>query len=324
MQGDADVRTDPPSTGEPKPAEITPAPERRLAAILAADFAGYSRLMHEDEERTLATLTRHRAIVDELIAAAHGEIVSTAGDSVVAEFPSVVEAWHCAVAIQRALLRANETLPADARMEMRVGINVGDVMVRDGEVFGDGVNIACRIEALAEPGGIAVTRAARDQLRDRVDTKFADLGEHEVKNIARPIRAFRVIFDRSAEPELPDSLKRPEEPGAAAETDDDGEPPSDSVEIAFWQSVQASDDDAEYRIYLERYPDGAFADLARARLRGASAVEDTRVELAFWETVRDGRDPEMLRAYLEKYPDGEFRSLAEIMLKGADRPRQKR
>jgi len=197
-------------------------------------------------------------------------------------------------------------------MEMRIGINVGDVMVKDGEVFGDGVNIACRLESLAEPGGICVTRAARDQLRDREDMNFSDLGEHRVKNIGRPIRAFRVIFDRNAEPELPATVRRPDiesEASAAEETSG-----SDSVEIAFWQSVQASDDDAEYRLYLQRYPEGAFAELARARLGGASAVDDTSVELAFWDTVRDTKDAAMLRAYLENYPEGKFRSLAEIML----------
>jgi class 3 adenylate cyclase len=293
-----------------------PPPERRLAAILAADVEGYSRMMHRDEERTLAILTSHRKIVDDLIVTARGQIFGAAGDSVLAEFPSVVEAFHGAIAVQQALEKANAALPEDERMLFRIAINVGDVMVKDGDIFGEGVNIAARLESLAEPGGICVSRNARDQLRDRVDTKFEDLGEHSVKNIPRPIKVFRVLFDRTAEPELPETVRRVEpEP----EDDDIGEaPPSDSVEIAFWQSVQASDDDAEYRIYLERYPDGAFAELAQARLRGASAVEDSSVELAFWETVRTSDDPAMLSAYLEKYPQGEFRSLAAIMLKGLE------
>jgi hypothetical protein len=125
-----------------------------------------------------------------------------------------------------------------------------------------------------------------------------------------------VLFDRTAQPELPETVGRAEP--ETAEDDTDETPPSDSVEIAFWQSAQASDDDAEYRIYLERYPEGAFAELARARLRGASAVEDSSVELAFWETVRTSDNPAMLHAYLEKYPQGEFRSLAAIMLKGLE------
>jgi hypothetical protein len=155
-----------------------------------------------------------------------------------------------------------------------------------------------------------VTRAARDQLRDRADMNFADLGEHEVKNISRPVRAFRAVFDRNAEPELPDSVRRPGVELERSEAEED----SNSVEIAFWQSVQASDDDAEYRIYLERYPTGSFAELAQARLRGTSAMDDTSVELAFWETIRSENDAAMLHAYLEKYPNGKFRSLADIIL----------
>jgi class 3 adenylate cyclase len=288
--------------------------ERKLAAILAADVVGFARLMHADEERTLATLTAHRNIVDRLIVAANGEIFGAAGDSVLAEFPSVVEAYHCAVAIQQALARANATLPDARRMQFRIGVNVGDVMVKEGDIFGDGVNIAARLEAMAEPGGICVSRAVRDQLRDRIAGAFEDLGEHSVKNIPRPVRVFRVRFDPDAEPDLPAALSR----SAAQGEGDPEEPPADSAEIAFWQSVQASDDDAEYRIYLERYPEGTFAALAQARLDGQSAVEDPSIELAFWETVRDGNDPAMIRAYLEKYPDGEFRSLAEIMLARAE------
>ncbi len=286
-------------------------PERRLAAIMAADVAGYSRLMHEDEERTLAALTAHRKIVDDLIVQANGQIFNTAGDSVLAEFPSVVEAYHCAIAIQRALARAHASSPDMPHLELRIGINVGDVMAKDGDLFGDGVNIASRLEALAEPGGICITRAVRDQLRDRGDMTFSDLGEHSLKNIARPVRAFRAVFDRSAEPVLPESIRRSE---AVAQPEPQEEPDSRSVEIAFWETVQASDDDAEYRIYLERYPDGAFADLAHARLHGVSSAEDSGVELMFWDSVRNSDDPAMLRAYLEKYPNGEFRSLAEIVL----------
>jgi class 3 adenylate cyclase len=166
----------------------SPPLERKLAAILAADVEGYSRLMHADEERTLATLTAHREIVDNLILGAHGQIFGTAGDSVLAEFPSVVEAFHCAVAIQQALAKANAVLPPEQRMQFRIGINIGDVMVKEGDIFGDGVNIAARLEGLAEPGGICVTRGVRDHLRDRVDIPFEDLGEHSVKNISRPMR----------------------------------------------------------------------------------------------------------------------------------------
>ena len=180
----------------------TPPLERKLVAILAADVVGYSRLMHDDEERTLATLSAHRAVIDELIANGRGEIAGTAGDSVLAEFPSVVDAVRCAVAIQQALAKANKPLPAESRMLFRIGINVGDVMVKDGDIFGDGVNVAARLEGIAEPGGICVTRGVRDHLRDRMEYKFEDLGEHSVKNIARPVRVFRVSFDPEGKTEL--------------------------------------------------------------------------------------------------------------------------
>ena len=153
---------------------------------------------------------------------------------------------------------------------------------------------------------------ARDQLRDRVEARFEDIGEHSVKNISRPIRAFRVIFDPHAEPRLPGNAQAA--PAASEETGEEAESSTDPAEIAFWESVRASDDDGEYRIYLERYPEGAFAELARARLRGPAERDEPGVELAFWETVRDRGDARMLRAYLEKYPQGEFRALAEIML----------
>ncbi len=238
-----------------------------------------------------------------------------------AEFPSVVEAFYCAIAIQQALAKANAALAEGARMYFRIGINVGDVMVKDGDIFGDGVNIAARVEALAEPGGICITRGVRDHLRDRVDTVFEDLGEHRAKNIARPVRVFRAVFDQNTELGLP--LNR-DLPSGTAESIEGAEPPSaDAAEIAFWESVQASDDDAEYEIYLERYPVGTFADLARSRLGGTSAVvEDTGVELAFWESVRDSNNPEMIRAYLKKYPKGEFASLASILLASLDHPPQ--
>jgi adenylate cyclase len=291
----------------------SPPLERKLAAILAADFEGYSRLMHIDEERTLATLTAHRLIVDDLVAAARGQIFGTAGDSVLAEFPSVVDAYSCAVAIQQSLSRANAALPEAHRMLLRIGINVGDVMMKDGDIFGDGVNIAARVEALTEPGGVCVTRGVRDHLRDRLETAFEDLGEHQVKNIPRPVRVFRAIFDLHGDSTLPASFARPHEESAEGEgASEDGA--GGAGEIAFWQSVQASDDDSEYQIYLDRYPEGTFAELARARLHGDSTVEEPGVELAFWETVRAANSAAMIEAYLTKYPNGEFKALAEILL----------
>ena len=156
-----------PSVASDAQPEASPV-ERRLAAILAADVDGYSRLMHADEERTLETLTAHRAIVDELIVGANGVIFGTAGDSVLAEFPSVVEALHSAIAIQQALQRANGALPEGGACICASASMSATCSRKNGDIFGDGVNIAARLEALAEPGGICVSRAARDQLRDRV------------------------------------------------------------------------------------------------------------------------------------------------------------
>jgi class 3 adenylate cyclase len=299
----------------------TPPLERKLAAILAADVEGYSRLMHVDEERTLATLTTHRKIVDDLIAAGRGQISGTAGDSVLAEFASVIDAFCCAIAIQQALAPANAVLPDEARMLFRIGINVGDVMVKNDGIFGDGVNIAARVEALAEPGGICVTRGVRDHLRDRVDAEFEDLGEHSVKNIARSVRVFRALFDLEGTSSLPGGMTK-EAP--TTRPSGQSQPDDDSAEIAFWQSVEASDDEQEYRIYLDRYPNGTFAEIARSRLNGETSVErtgdDPSVELAFWETVKDSGSKEMIEAYLQKFPDGEFKALAEIMLTSLSPP----
>lgn len=286
--------------------------ERKLVAILAADVEGYSRLMHLDEEATLATLTAHRRFVDELIAAAGGHITSTAGDSVLAEFASVVEALICAVEIQRSLRAANDLLPLERRMHFRIGINVGDVMVKDGGIFGDGVNVAARVEALAPPGGICVTRGVRDHVRDRLPHQFEDLGDHSVKNIARAVHVYRLCFDEGGEGAVAPVLDV--ELGETAR-----EVMPAEVELAFWKSVETSGVREEYEAYLEHYPKGIFAVLAHARLDSApkatANAQDLSVELAFWAAVNDSNEPEMFRAYLDKYPDGEFSSIAEIRLK---------
>jgi adenylate cyclase len=169
--------------------------ERKLAAILAADVAGYSRLMGVDEEGTLAQLRAHRrALVDSKIKEHRGRIVKTTGDGMLVEFASVVDAVRCAVEVQRGMAERNAGVPQDRRIEFRIGINVGDIIVQDKDIFGDGVNVAARLEALAEPGGICVSQAAHDQVRDKLGVTFEDIGEQVVKNIARPIRTYRVRF----------------------------------------------------------------------------------------------------------------------------------
>jgi adenylate cyclase len=172
--------------------------ERRLAAILAVDVAGYSRLMGTDEEGTLAALRAiRRELGDPKIKEHRGRIVKTTGDGLLVEFASVVDAVRCAVDVQREMAIRN--IPPQRRIEFRMGINLGDVIVEDGDIFGDGVNIAARLEALAEPGGICVSRVVRDQVRDKLDFLFADMGEQQVKNIARPVRTHRVALGSSSD-----------------------------------------------------------------------------------------------------------------------------
>ena len=164
--------------------------ERRLAAILAADAAGYSRLMGVDEEGTLERLKAHRReLMDPKIREHRGRIVKTTGDGVLAEFPSVVDAVRCAVEFQRGMADRNAEVPEDKRIDFRVGINLGDVIINGDDIYGDGVNVAARLEALAERGGICVARTVRNQIRDKLPYAFEDMGEQSVKNIARPVRA---------------------------------------------------------------------------------------------------------------------------------------
>src|SRR5438477_6685348 len=164
---------------------------RRLAAILAADVAGYSRLMGADEEGTLERLKAlRRELLDPKIAEHHGRIVKTTGDGLLVEFASVVDAVRCAVAVQQAMPERNAGGAVDNRIELRIGINLGDVIVEGDDIYGDGVNIAARIEALADAGGVFVSNTVHDHVRDRLAFMFEDLGEQQVKNIARPVRVF--------------------------------------------------------------------------------------------------------------------------------------
>jgi adenylate cyclase len=176
--------------------------ERRLAAILAADMVGYSRLMEMDEAGTLARLRTHRLeLIDPTIAKNSGRIIKTTGDGLLVEFRSVIDAVRCAAEVQRRMMRRNGDVAADRRIEFRIGINLGDVIVEQGDIFGDGVNIAARLQEISEPGGLCVSQAVVDQVRTTMDIAFDDLGERALKNIARPMRVYR---------------GRLEEPGAAA------------------------------------------------------------------------------------------------------------
>src|SRR5712672_1871668 len=169
--------------------------QRRLAAILAADVAGYSRLMGADEEGTLSALKElRRELADPKIKEHRGRIVKTTGDGLLVEFASVVDAVRCAVEVQYEMAERNVGMPEERRIQFRIGINLGDIIKDGRDIYGDGVNVAARLEALAEPGGICVNRVVRDQVRDNLTFSFEDIGEQQVKNIARPIRAHRILL----------------------------------------------------------------------------------------------------------------------------------
>jgi adenylate cyclase len=166
--------------------------ERKLIAILCADVHGYSRLMGDDEEATFRSLASHRKTIDALIEQHHGRFVNSAGDSVLAEFASVVNAVHCGIEIQSALKKENAELAPERRMEFRIGINLGDVIVDGKQIYGDGVNVAARLESLADPGGICISQTVHDQIGNKLALNYEDLGEQSVKNIAKPVRVFRL------------------------------------------------------------------------------------------------------------------------------------
>ncbi|MBV8122027.1 MAG: adenylate/guanylate cyclase domain-containing protein [Alphaproteobacteria bacterium] len=178
----------------------SPAVERKLAAIFAADVADYSRLMGADEVGTLRRLQAYRVILDELIAVHRGRIFNTAGDSVVADFASAVDAVECALAVQQAIARENATRPPEQQMWFRIGVHVGDVIIEGSNLYGDTVNIAARLEALAEPGGVCLSGAVRDQIGTRLPVSFTPLGEQRVKNIAEPVRTFKLDGSASGRP----------------------------------------------------------------------------------------------------------------------------
>jgi adenylate cyclase len=189
---------------------------RRLAAILAADVAGYSRLMGADEEGTLAALKAvRRELGDPKVKEHRGRIVKTTGDGLLVEFSSVVDAVRCAVEVQRAMADRNTGVSEEKRIEFRIGINLGDIILDEDDIYGDGVNVAARLEALTEPGGICVSRVVHDQVRDKLDLAFEDLGEQQVKNIARPVHVWRVRLGAKPAVSASAPLALPDKPSIA-------------------------------------------------------------------------------------------------------------
>ena len=225
--------------------------ERRLAAILAVDVAGYSRPMGEDEEGTLAALRAvRRELGDPKITEHRGRIVKTTGDGLLVDFASVVDAVRCAVEVQRELVARNAAVPAARRIEFRMGVNVGDIIIEDGDIFGDGVNIAARLEALAEPGGICISAAAHEQVRDKLDFSFEDMGEQQVKNIARPVRTHRIVVGSPAETIT----------AAAAAATEPSPPEKPSIAVLPFQNL-SGDPEQEY------FADGVVEDIITALSR---------------------------------------------------------
>src|SRR5713101_881337 len=225
--------------------------QRRLAAILAADVAGYSRLMGADEEGTLAALKElRRGLADPKIKEHRGRIVKTTGDGLLVEFASVVDAMRCAVEVQHEMAERNAGVPEERRLQFRIGINLGDIMKDGRDIYGDGVNVAARLEALAEPGGICVNRVVRDQVRDKLDFAFEDAGEQRVKNIARPLRVYRVRTDRvvgEARSTAQPPLALPDKPSVAVLpfTNMSGDPDQEFVSDGIAEDVITA---------LSRYP----------------------------------------------------------------------
>jgi adenylate cyclase len=190
--------------------------KRKLAAIISADVKGYSLLLADDEAFTIKTLKEYRGIMSNCIEQHNGRVVDSPGDNLLAEFSSAVDAVHCAVEIQKKLKKENERLVADKRLIFRIGVNIGDI-VQDGDhIYGSGVNVAARIEGIADPGGICLSRSAYDQVKEKLDFTFEYVGEHEAKNIKEPVRVYKVLMDsESPKPLMDEPLEIPEKPSIA-------------------------------------------------------------------------------------------------------------
>ena len=268
---------------------------RKLAAILAADATNYSGLVARDEESALRALAIRRAAIDAAITGHCGRIFATAGDSVLAEFSSPVQAVRAAIEMQRLLKEADGASPPSPPMRFRVGVNVGDVVVDGANILGNGVNVAVRLENLAAPGGICVSANVRDHVLGKVDCRFQDLGTQFLKNIPRPVRAYQVIADSIGQESYLSHLRWFSKQTAL------GVAVAALVIAVVWHFASPAADEP------------APEPVATAPVVSANAK---REELVYWETIRQTSDPAELRNYLTKYPHGTFAELAQTRLEG--------
>jgi class 3 adenylate cyclase len=298
--------------------------ERKLAAIVAVDIAGYSRLMRADEVGTLQALKAHRkALIDPMIAAHHGRIVKTTGDGMLVDFASVVDAVTCSVAIQRGMITRNADVPEDKRILFRVGINLGDIIVEEKDIYGDGVNVAARLQELAQPGGVCVSRTVRNHVRDKVPFDFEDLGEQTVKNITQPVRVYALGSDAIGK--LPVSTLVDADASKRIGRSFLGRSPTVSalprvhsvgraaafivaigvVAIAGWQ---ISDRFGLFRLAISNLS------VEATDPRNVAKDYDKEMEIAFWNAVKDSKSPIILSTYLDRFPTGTFAGLARVMV----------
>ena len=244
-----------------------PSIQRRLAAILAADIAGYSRLMHADEPATVRDLKAHQSVILPLVGRHGGRIIDTAGDGILAEFPSVVGATECAVEIQTLMAERNEGVPESRRMRFRIGINLGDVIHDETRIYGDGINIAARLEALAQPGGVLVSNTVYDQVHRKLPFTFEDLGERQVKNIEQPVRMYQLHIPGVPSRAVPTFGRRPASPFLASQRASSTEAPRLSIVVLPFSNL-SGDPSQDY------FADGITKDLTSdlSRIAGSFVI----------------------------------------------------
>jgi len=362
--------------------------KRKLVAILSADVEGYSRLMGDDEVLTVRTIEDFRQSITALTQQYRGRIVDSPGDNVLAEFVSVVDAVQCAVEIQEVLRGKNAELPDDRRMKFRIGINLGDVIEEGDRIYGDGVNIAARIEGLAEAGGICISGSAYEQIENKLALGYEYIGEHNVKNIRKPIRVYRIPMESEPGTSPEGTQKRTRSKGllwaalgavfvlavAGAtwnyilrpasiqpdETLDELKKKTQAekslkAQLIFWESIKDSKDRQMYEEYLVRFPDGIFAGLAKLNIEKYSKSKATVImqssgaigkghaerspgtpkmhpkmpkqksaaakssqedyEIIFWKSIENSTNIAVFQEYLNRFPNGTFAGLAKIKIK---------